>query len=153
MNLKSYSPRETKKLAAGLADKINKPHKAALVLALSGDLGAGKTTFVQGLAENLGAKTRALSPTFVLMRRHKVKSEHHPHLYHIDAYRLNSEKDAAVLKLKNIFRNNQNIVLIEWAERIKKIIPKGAIWIKFSHGENGNERNIEIIRRPRTNNI
>ncbi len=144
MNLKSYSPKETKQLASRLALRINSPHKTALVLALSGDLGAGKTTFAQGLAETLGAKTRALSPTFVLMRKHEIKSKYHHALYHIDAYRFNSDKEVSALDLKKILRDGHNVVLVEWAERIKKAIPKDAIWIKFSHTKNGDERSINI---------
>lgn len=145
MNLKSCSPKETRQLASRLALKINNPHKTALVLALSGDLGAGKTTFAQGLAESLGAKTRALSPTFVLMRKHTIKSKHYRALYHIDAYRLRSDKEALSLELKDILRDGRNIVLIEWAERIKKALPQDAIWIKFSHTKKGDERNIKIL--------
>ncbi len=145
MNLKSYSPEETKKLAQGLALEINNYHKKALVLALVGDLGAGKTTFTQGLAKALGAKTEALSPTFVLMRKHKLEAKHYRALYHIDAYRLGSEKEALALGLRDILKDAHNIVVIEWADRIKKAIPKDAIWIKLSHAKNGEERNIKIL--------
>ena len=102
----------------------------ALILALQGELGAGKTTFIKGFSKALKIIEKVLSPTFVLIHRHHLKSGN---LYHIDAYRLKSEKDLLKLNIKEIFNNPKNIVLIEWADRVKKVIPKSAIWIYFEH--------------------
>lgn len=125
------SAKETQKLAAELAKKfIQKKSKAALILALEGELGTGKTTFTKGLSKALGVKEKVLSPTFVLIHKHNLKDKN---LYHIDAYRLSSEKDLLKLGIKEIFANPQNIVLIEWADRVKKIVPKNAVWIYFKH--------------------
>ena len=131
---------ETQKFAAELAEKFirqpaEKKINKALILALEGELGAGKTTFTKGFSKALGVKEKVLSPTFVLIHKHKIHTPHSTFniLYHIDVYRLNSEKDLLKLGVKEIFANPENIVLIEWADRVKKIVPKNAAWIHFEH--------------------
>lgn len=139
---KSYS--ETKKIAGELAKKlIKKRFKKAIVMALEGELGAGKTTFIKGFSKALGVKEKVLSPTFVLIHRHKIKKSGFKNLYHIDAYRLKSEKDLLKLGTKEIFANPQNIVMIEWADRVKKAIPENTILIRIKHLKK-NERKISI---------
>jgi len=101
-------------------------------------LGSGKTTFVQGLAKGLGIEKKIISPTFILMRTYG-------NLYHVDLYRLegNVAEEAKNLGLTDIWGKKDNIVVIEWAEKIKEIIPKKAKWIKFENiGED--ERKITI---------
>lgn len=107
---------ETQKLAGKLAKNFKSG-----VIALSGDLGAGKTTFVQGFAKGLGIKDKIISPTFVLIRQHRQ-------LYHVDLYRIDNFKE---LGLEELFSDKNNIVLIEWAEKIKNLLPKNTIWIHF----------------------
>ena len=121
--------------------------KISHVIALSGDLGSGKTTFVQGVARGLGIKGRIISPTFILMRRYpvqKAKNETH-NLYHVDLYRLEGSIDQEILNLglPYVWSEPTNIVVIEWAEKIEKLIPAGAFWIKFEQLE-GNKRKIFI---------
>lgn len=112
------------------------PNKYALVIALFGELGSGKTTFTQGFARGLGIKGKIISPTFIIMRRHK-------NFYHFDAYRLKNEKDILALGWKEIINNPGNIVLIEWAEKIKKILPRKCVKIYFEHVDK-NKRKIII---------
>lgn len=129
----SESAKETQKIAADLAKKLlAEKTRRALILALSGELGSGKTTFIKGFSKMLGVREKVLSPTFVLIHKHKIKKRS-KNLYHIDAYRLNSEKDLLKLGIKEIFADSKNIVLIEWADRVRKIIPKTALWIRFEH--------------------
>ena len=141
--------KETQKLAGELAKKLIKKNgaKSALVMALKGELGSGKTTFIKGFSKALGVKEKVLSPTFVLIHKHRISIKYKvsgiKYLYHIDAYRLKSEKDLLKLGVKEIFTNPGNIVLIEWADRVKKTIPKNAVWIKFEHISN-NKRKITI---------
>ena len=127
----TFSAKETQKLAgvilAGLIKESLKDR--ALVLALQGDLGSGKTTFTQGLAKFLKIKGRVNSPTFVVMKRFK-------NFYHIDCYRLKDEKDALELDLKNIMADPKNIVAIEWPEKIKSILPKNTVFINFKFIDN-----------------
>ncbi len=153
----TFSAKETQDLAgkilAGLIKKSPK-NKApapkslargqALVLALHGDLGSGKTTFTQGLANYLGVKQRITSPTFVIMKKFSIFSiepgpraignfqfSNKRYLYHIDCYRLNEPEEILNLGWQEIITNPKNIVAIEWPEKIKKFLPKEAIFLKF----------------------
>lgn len=123
--------KETTKLAKILANEILKQKKVypeqnrgALVIGLEGNLGAGKTTFIQAFAKGMGIKRRLTSPTFVLMKKYN-------NLYHLDCYRIKNSQDVLAMDFKEIISNPKNIVLIEWAEKIKRILPKNKIWIKF----------------------
>ncbi len=117
---------DTQKIGQDLAKEIlNLPkQKHAIILCLSGNLGGGKTTFMQGFAQGLGIKEKILSPTFVIMKKFN-------NFYHIDCYRLNSDEDAVELGLKEIINNPQNIVAIEWPEKIESLLPKEIIKLDF----------------------
>ena len=134
--------KETQKIAYGLAKKIaiSKINSFAKILVLTGNLGAGKTTFVQGFAQGLGVKQRIVSPTFLIFRSYKLSSEIYKKLYHVDAYRIKKNRELLDLGFKEILSESRNIVLIEWGDKIKKILPPKTIWIKFEHGKDENER-------------
>lgn len=124
--MKTYitnSEAQTRKLAEQLTGKVS-----SRVIALIGNLGAGKTTFVQGFAKGLGIKEKIISPTFVLIRQHKIPKSSKT-LYHVDLYRLDNISNIDHLGLKEIIENPDNIVLIEWAEKIKALLPKDTIKI------------------------
>lgn len=138
---------QTQKVAALLASEARGVSTAhALVLALSGELGAGKTTFVQGFCRALGIKDRITSPTFVLMKIYKLakKKLKFEHLVHIDCYRIERADELMHLGLDNILADSDAIVLIEWANRIKSALPDDAIVLEMRHGEKPSERTIEI---------
>jgi len=119
--------RETNRLAKILAQEIVKKslkNKTALIIGLEGELGSGKTTFIKAFAKGLGIRKRLTSPTFVLMKNYR-------NFYHIDCYRIKSYKDVLALDFEEIISNPKNIFTIEWAEKIKKILPKNIIWLKF----------------------
>ncbi len=118
--------------------------KAPVVVALVGELGAGKTTFAQGFAHALGVKEKIQSPTFVLLKIYKIKKGTVRHLVHIDCYRINSPKDMLHLGFKNLLRDKDAIIVIEWAERVRRLLPKHTRWIKFQHGRYPRERLISI---------
>lgn len=134
---RTKSAEETQNLGGRLARGIlksklqNRLTGGAVVLALEGDLGGGKTTFLQGFANDLGIKEKILSPTFVIQKRFDINKNNFKNFYHIDCYRLKDEKDILELDFKNIIKNPENIVAIEWPERIKKIMPENAIAIEF----------------------
>ncbi len=113
---------ETQRLGQKLAASL----KGGETIALVGDLGAGKTTFVQGLAQGLGIKNRMISPTFILMREYD-------NFYHVDLYRLEENVDEEVrnLGLTDIWGKSGKIVVIEWAEKITDLLPPNTIWINF----------------------
>jgi len=129
------SVRQTQKLGHRFAKEILAlgPGKSAAVLGLQGDLGAGKTTFLQGFARGLGLKDIVNSPTFVIMRRFTIYDLRFKNLYHIDCYRIHSAKEMLNLGFEEIIKNPKNIVAIEWPENIKKILPKSSILITFKH--------------------
>lgn len=120
----SKSDQETKSFAAKLA-KDAKSH----IFALTGELGAGKTTFVQGFAQGLGIQDKIISPTFVLIRQYQIPKSSKT-LYHIDLYRLNDNTQVGRLGLEEIWSNPNHIVLIEWAEKYASL-PKNTIKINI----------------------
>jgi len=125
------SAEETQKLGEKLAKEI-KSGKTAVVLCLQGDLGGGKTTFLQGFAKGLNIKEKILSPTFVILKHFKIKSSEFKDFYHIDCYRINQPEDILELGFEEIISNPKNILAIEWPEKIKKTLPINAIKIKFN---------------------
>lgn len=133
------SEEETKKFAEGLVVRFT--HHKPLIIALSGDLGAGKTIFTQGFAKGLRIKEKIISPTFILIRQHQIPNTKKI-LYHIDLYRLENTRSLKELGLEEIWSDPNNIVLIEWAEKLEKL-PAGTIKISIQKGES-NERNIII---------
>lgn len=154
MEILTKSAQETQKLGEKLAAIL----KGGETLCLYGELGSGKTTFVQGLAKGLGIKKRILSPTFVMIRQYVIRNTQHAtrskqsmshvtchlsHFYHVDLYRIGTEKDVESLGLFEIWSDPDNIVAIEWPEKIEKILPKKRIDIYFEYlGEN--KRRIKI---------
>lgn len=124
--------KETQKVGEFLAQEIIKSKKT-LIIGLEGELGSGKTTFIQGMAKGLKIRERITSPTFVIFKKFKLGPVPHlKYFYHIDCYRLNSPQDLLDLGFKEII-SQPNIVVIEWAEKIKKILPKDTFWIKFEY--------------------
>ena len=139
------SAKETQVFSAKFAGKIlrKKPGKSAVVLGLHGDLGAGKTTFLQGFAKGLGIKKVINSPTFVIMKRFTLRGALFKNFYHFDCYRLENAEDILSLGFKDIIKNPENIVAIEWPEKIKKLLPEEVISIQFDHLEES-KRKISI---------
>lgn len=133
----SHSEKETKKLAQDLA-RDTKAH----IFALTGDLGAGKTTFVQGFAQGLGIQEKIISPTFVLIRQHRLPSKTGS-FFHVDLYRLEDDPSIKELGLEELWSDPNNLVLIEWAEKIDKYLPKEAVKISIQK-TGSNERKFII---------
>jgi tRNA threonylcarbamoyladenosine biosynthesis protein TsaE len=128
----TQNPKETRKLGAILAEDI----RSGRIISLSGELGSGKTTFTQGLLKGLGIRGPYASPTFVIMKKYA------PNVYHLDAYRV-GEKDILDLGWEEITSEPENVVIVEWAERMKEVIPEDSLWIEFEWlGEN--ERRIKF---------
>lgn len=132
----SHSEDETKKIAGDLAK-----HSAANIFALTGELGAGKTIFVQGFAKGLRITEKIISPTFVLIRQHQIPKSKKV-LYHIDLYRLARIEDYKQLGLDEILSDPKSIVLIEWAEKLTEL-PNGSIKINIT--KIGNQKRIITI--------
>ncbi len=137
MKHQTSSEKETLKFAKEYTRKL----KGGEVVGLIGDLGAGKTVFTKGLAIGLGIKNTITSPTFVLMKVYPVKKHKQiKQFVHIDAYRLKSAKDLEVIGALEYFDRSDSVVVIEWADRVKKTLPKKVTFITMEH--NGNSRRI-----------
>ncbi|HBO16410.1 MAG: hypothetical protein UR69_C0004G0096 [Candidatus Moranbacteria bacterium GW2011_GWE2_35_2-] len=156
------SAEQTKKLGLEMAEKILSGEAKERVICLSGDLGAGKTTFTQGLLEGLGAEGPFVSPTFMIMKQYKIPTINNKQqtttrnkktglsvvscrlsvLFHIDAYRVEAE-DILELGWEEMISQSGNVIIVEWAERIESLIPADAIWMEFEW-KNEKERIIRI---------
>lgn len=130
---------ETKKVALDFVKKL----EPGDTLFLYGDLGAGKTTFTQGLARGLGIKDRILSPTFVLQRIHNVPGKKIKTLNHIDLYRVEESTEIEGLGLSEVFDDEEAITVVEWADRLKNFTPKKGYKIHFEYKDD-NAREIVI---------
>ena len=150
LNYFTNSSSQTKKLGEAEAEEFFRMEtkKNALTLGLEGDLGGGKTTFLQGFARGLGLKEKILSPTFVILKRFKIKDLRFKNFYHIDCYRIKKPKELLSLGFKEIISNPQNIVAVEWADRIRKIMPKNTIWVIFEF-INKNKRKIVMKKNDK----
>jgi len=153
---RTSSSEETKRLGEEFSKRLSAARRrdedGAAVVVLSGELGAGKTTFVQGFLRGMGIRRRAPSPTFVIVRRYRapragsgaVRKEGVPQIFHMDAYRLKDASHLAALGFGEMLRDPRNIVLIEWGERIKDAIPRGAARIEFGYDKKEGARKIKI---------
>ena len=139
--LSAKNIKETEKIAKIFLEKIldaKNSHKNALVVGLVGDLGAGKTTFMQAVAKHLGVKDKVRSPTFVIMKKYPLKNKKHNFLFHLDAYRLKNEKELLTLGWEEIIKDKKNLVFIEWPENVSKIIPVQAEFVYVSNNQDQN---------------
>jgi len=139
------SSKETKKAGMALGQILGRESLSdrAFIIALEGDLGSGKTTFIQGLAQGLEVKENILSPTFVIQKDFSLALKNYKNLYHIDAYRLKNPSELLGLGFKDLIKNSENLIVIEWADKIKKILPKNILKIEFTNLEK-NKRKIII---------
>jgi tRNA threonylcarbamoyladenosine biosynthesis protein TsaE len=122
MEVIANSTDKTKKLAYEIAKKI----KEGYVIALYGDLGSGKTTFVRYLVEGLGLKNRVQSPTFVVVRRYG-------NINHVDLYRLCSKEEVLEIGLEEMMQDKKSITIIEWPEIVEKLLPTNTVKIYFDY--------------------
>lgn len=135
---------ETEELAQRVARWIvkQKPNQKALVLALTGKLGSGKTTFVQDLAQSLGVEEKILSPTFVILKKFDLPSLNFETFYHVDCYRIEDPEELLKLGFEEIVQDPQNVVVIEWADKVKSTLPSH--YLKLDFEVEGRERKINI---------
>lgn len=129
----------TARLAAALAKRM----KGGEVLALIGNLGAGKTTFAQAFAKALGVKERVQSPTFIFMHEHRLKRKGGPAIFvHADAYR-GGVRELRTVGIEEYFGRPDAVVLIEWADRVRELLPKRRVTVRLKH-LGGDRRSVTI---------
>ncbi len=134
---------EMHKLATDFAAGLRASEIGATVVGLYGDLGAGKTSFTQGVAKALGVGDQVVSPTFVIEKIYELSDKPFHHLIHIDAYRLEHSDELLHLGWRDITADPGNLILIEWPERVAGIMPPH-IKITFKTLEKQDEREVEI---------
>jgi tRNA threonylcarbamoyladenosine biosynthesis protein TsaE len=118
MKITTKSPEQTRLLGLKLAKKLKKGH----IFALIGDLGGGKTELTKGLAKGLGLRKMVGSPTFVLMKVHRIKKGQIRFFCHVDAYRLKKLDDLLDTGLLEFLGRTDSVVVIEWADKIKSLL-------------------------------
>lgn len=123
---------------SGVAKKIlsfiatTQTSDGATIVGISGDLGAGKTTFVQHLARELGITETVTSPTFTIMKIYPTGvGTPFSRLVHMDAYRVESLEELRPLRLAEIFKEPKTLICVEWAEKIKEFLPEETIYLSF----------------------
>lgn len=140
-----HNLRETQDFAREFVQNLSPQEHGATVLGLYGDLGAGKTSFTQGLAQALGVSDTVVSPTFVIEKIYTLENQKFSHLIHIDAYRIEKVEEMLHLGWKEIISNKENLIIVEWPELIDSIMPPH-ITIRLAHvSENEREVSIEYI--------
>lgn len=133
---------ETKKIAGNFAGSLTSGTSATIV-GLRGDLGAGKTTFTQALLESFAVQEKVTSPTFVIMKTYDIVDKRFKRLIHIDAYRLENGHDLEVLGWQTLIADSANLIVIEWPEKVKDVLPESTRYIDFTFVSE-NKRDITI---------
>lgn len=140
----SKNPKETKEIAFDFCQNL-KDLEGPVIVLLFGDLGAGKTTFVKGVAEFLGVKEDIVSPTFLIQRNYHIeKNTKLKNLIHIDAYRIENENELETIDWEKYSKDKNNLVFIEWPDQMRITIKSNFI-VEIKHaGED--LREIKIIK-------
>jgi len=144
LNEVSNCPEDTWKIAQKLVSIVGKK----CIVALHGDLGAGKTCFVQGISLALGIHLPISSPTYTLIDEYEGENS----LYHIDLYRLSNSLEVLNIGLEEYFEKD-GLVAIEWAERGEDILPEDSIHVHISKDDEFDKRIIEVYKKGKNENI
>ncbi len=137
MEWKLQTVADLEPMAEDVLSRLGQIEAGAAVLALHGDLGAGKTTFTQTLAKSLGVTESVTSPTFVIMKGYELLEQNWDTLIHIDAYRIEEIDEMRPLGFDTLLADKGNIMCIEWAENISELLPENTLHLYFMmDGEN-----------------
>jgi len=139
MVIYTKSERETRELGRKLAEYL----RPGTVLALYGDLGAGKTALVRGLAEGMGLKARVTSPTFTIVNEYQGEMP----LFHFDMYRLSGSEELFEIGWED-YLSRGGVIAVEWSENVEDAFDEGVVRIRLERGGSENERRIEIENLP-----
>lgn len=135
VKITTHSEEETIEIGKKIANNL----KIGDIVAMKGNLGAGKTTLTKSIAKNLDIQEYVTSPTFNIINEYYGKFP----VYHFDVYRIENPEDIYELGFEEYFYG-QGICIIEWADMIKHLIPEESIWIEIDYGKNETERIITI---------
>ena len=123
--------------ATAFLASLSPAKSGATIVTFSGDLGAGKTTFVKGIAHALGIEEHITSPTFVILKIYDLHGQKFERLIHMDAYRLKGRQHLKVLGWDELVKDPGNLILVEWPEKIGEAIPEGAKRISLRYSDEG----------------
>lgn len=123
--------------ASRFIDELKPRQDSATIVALHGDLGAGKTAFVKGMAHKLGVAEHVTSPTFVIEKIYHLEGQKFDTLIHIDAYRLKGEHHLKVLGWDEVIKDPKNLICIEWPEQAEAALPSGVMHVYCSYIDEG----------------
>lgn len=144
----SSSSSETVRIGVALGHAILKrgPQKRATIVTLAGELGAGKTTFTKGLYKGLGSKAAVTSPTFIIIRRNGLRGKKagFKNIFHADPYRLTDAKGLKAVGFVELLDEPTNVVVVEWPERAKGLLPKSVISVVLHHGKSEHMRTVAV---------
>ena len=143
---KVFTISQIQEVAREILEEVKKPRRftGAAIAALSGDLGAGKTTLTQAIARELGIKEQVISPTFIIMKFYDIDIYPWQKLVHIDAYRLKSKDELLRLGFAEIAKNPKNLIILEWPEQVDGLAGSDAVFVFLRHGRDTEERQLEI---------
>lgn len=130
---REYTTEEVTEIAGEVLKNVSAYPDRATVVALEGNLGAGKTTLAQAVAGLLGVRESVVSPTFVIAKFYQTSSPTFTQLVHIDAYRIESEDELGPIRFDQILQSPNTLVLIEWPKRINSALPEDVLWIDIDH--------------------
>jgi tRNA threonylcarbamoyladenosine biosynthesis protein TsaE len=131
MQRRSATSDELRAIAADFLRTLAPRSAGATIVTLSGDLGAGKTTFAQALARQLGVEETVASPTFVIEKIYRLKGQKWQRLIHIDAYRLRFAKELTVLGWDELLKDAGDLIVLEWPEKVPELIPETAVNVRI----------------------
>jgi tRNA threonylcarbamoyladenosine biosynthesis protein TsaE len=141
----SHSPEQTRRFGMRLGNLL----KPGDLLCLQGELGTGKTTFVQGLAQGWGTLDIVSSPTFILVNLYRRPDS--ALLFHLDAYRIESVLEAEELDLETMLA--QGPLIVEWAERLMPILPSERLWAQMEYVAEENRKILFIAQGKRYDDL
>jgi tRNA threonylcarbamoyladenosine biosynthesis protein TsaE len=144
MKFISKNLEDTQKFASDFIQNLTPKTNGATVVGLYGNLGAGKTTLTQSIARVLGVGETVTSPTFVIEKIYELAGQKFTHLIHIDAYRIEKSEELLRLGWQEIISDSQNLILIEWPEKVSDIMPKH-IKVVLKTIEDETSREIEVV--------
>ena len=138
IDFESFISKEEKDTIA-FAEKIASMVTPGSVIALYGDLGAGKTVFSRAFARAIGVQEAVSSPTYTIVQEYKLEGKF-SYLYHLDLYRINNSRDALAFAVDEFLNDGNSYALLEWPERIEDILPPHTIKIMIKHLEDGTRK-------------
>lgn len=148
MEISTQSAEETCNLGEKIGNYLKKQPNVntACILLLQGELGSGKTTFMQGVAKGLGIPHRLVSPTYILVKEYEINEGNYQKLYHIDLYRLTKMRETDMMQFADIFANSNAICAVEWPERLDTKLASAVNVQFFVAGENSRRIRIEGMK-------